>query len=50
LPYFGPEQQADDAVAKKTFSGYGFSLQWTKSIKSSWKLQSERLEGSAFVT
>jgi hypothetical protein len=48
-PYFGPEQQADDAVAKKTFSGYGFSSLWTKTIKSSWKLQLERLPGSSFV-
>ena len=23
-PYYGPQQQADDAVAKKTFSAYGF--------------------------
>jgi hypothetical protein len=49
LPYFGPEQQADDAVAKKTFSEYGFSSLWTKTIKGSWKLQLERLPGSSFV-
>ena len=41
--------QKDDAVAKKTFSGYGFSLLWTKTIKSSSKLHLERLPGSSFV-
>jgi hypothetical protein len=42
-PYFGPAQQADDAEAKKTFSGYGFTNLWTWTIKKSWKLQSETL-------
>jgi hypothetical protein len=34
-PYYGPQQQADDAVAKKTFSAYGFVSLWTPTIRES---------------
>jgi hypothetical protein len=40
--YFGSQQQADDTVAKKTFSGYGFKLFWTRTIRNSWNVQCER--------
>ena len=40
-PYFGPAQQADDAEAKTTLSGYAFTTLWTRTIKNSWKIQSE---------
>jgi hypothetical protein len=39
--YYGPAQQADDAEAKKNLSGYGFTKLWTRTIKNSWKIQSE---------
>ena len=48
-PYYGPQQQADDAVAKKTFSAYGFVSLWTPTIRRSWNLQAERLEDGSSV-
>ena len=48
-PYYGPQQQADDAVAKKNFSAYGFVSLWTPTIRRSWNLQAERLEDGSSV-
>jgi hypothetical protein len=48
-PYFGPQQQADDAIAKKNFSGYGVLSLWTPTIRKSWNLQSERLEDGSYL-
>jgi hypothetical protein len=47
--YFGPQQQADDAISKKSFSGYGFISLWTPTIRRSWNLQSERLEDGSHL-
>jgi hypothetical protein len=40
-PYREPIAGSDDVVAKKTFSGYGYSQLWTTTIKRSFYLQME---------
>ena len=40
-PYREPTAASDDVVAKKTFSGYGYSQLWSTSIKRSFYLQME---------
>jgi hypothetical protein len=42
--YREPQAASDDVVAKKTFSGYGYSQLWTTSIKRSFYLQMETNE------
>ncbi len=45
--YREPKYAMDDVTAKKTFSGYGFTELWTRTIKRSFYLQSEvNVDGS----
>jgi hypothetical protein len=45
--YREPKYAMDDVMAKKTFSGYGFTELWTLAIKRSFYLQSEvNIDGS----
>ena len=44
-----PEESADDRLAKKTFSGYGYTELWSRSIKRSFYLQSETTDEGSCV-